>query len=259
MVTPRSSAIAASVSAIWPAMDARSTLLSGRRCRFCSIRDRDSRSSTRRDIRRTCSPMMPRKRSCAAGSLRAGPCRVSTKPSNDASGVRNSWLALATKSTRIRSMRRVSVVSRKVTSRASGISRPSGATWTSNCLSTGTRVSQFRVAWRSCRAARRASKISGARTVRETGSPSRIPGNSDRAGLFAQSRRQSPSRAKAASGRASTQRARIVTASVMADTGQAVTRRRPLCRRDGSSPRATASSGECSHLRRAVPARARRA
>ena len=42
-------------------------------------------------------------------SFRAGPCSVSMKPSSEASGVRSSWLALATKSTRISSSRRASV------------------------------------------------------------------------------------------------------------------------------------------------------
>ena len=59
--------------------------------------------------------MMARKRARAAASSRAGPCSVSTKPSSEASGVRSSWLALATKSARIRSTRRASVRSRKVT------------------------------------------------------------------------------------------------------------------------------------------------
>ena len=42
--------------------------------------------------------MMPRNFSRAASSSFAGPCSVSMKPSTEASGVRNSWLALATKS-----------------------------------------------------------------------------------------------------------------------------------------------------------------
>ena len=53
--------------------------------------------------------MMPRKRSRAAGSSRAGPCSVSMKPVSAASGVRSSWLALATKSARISSTRRIGV------------------------------------------------------------------------------------------------------------------------------------------------------
>ncbi len=77
------------------------------------MRDNDSKSSMSRVIRCACWRMMSRKRSRAAGSLRAGPCRVSTKPSSDASGVRSSWLALATKSVRMASRRRADVRSRK--------------------------------------------------------------------------------------------------------------------------------------------------
>src|SRR5438128_11808926 len=45
--------------------------------------------------------MMARKRSRAAGCSRADPRSVSMNPDNAASGVRSSWLALATKSARI--------------------------------------------------------------------------------------------------------------------------------------------------------------
>ena len=58
--------------------------------------------------------MMSRNWSRAAASLRAGPRRVSMKPAIDASGVRSSWLALAMKSARIRSMRRDSLWSLKI-------------------------------------------------------------------------------------------------------------------------------------------------
>ncbi len=60
--------------------------------------------------------MMPRKRTRASGSSRAGPCSVSTKPRRDASGVRSSWLALATKSARIWASLSCSVRSRNVIS-----------------------------------------------------------------------------------------------------------------------------------------------
>ena len=50
------------------------------------------------------------------GSSRAGPCSVSMKPDSAASGVRSSWLALATKSARISSTRRSGVRSWNVIS-----------------------------------------------------------------------------------------------------------------------------------------------
>ena len=62
-------------------------------------------------MRSACSAMMPRKRSRAAASSRAGPRRVSMKPARPAIGVLSSWLALATKSARMRSARRSAVVS----------------------------------------------------------------------------------------------------------------------------------------------------
>ena len=80
--------------------------VSGRRWALSSMRESDSRSSIRRAMRVACACMMPRKRSRAAGSSRAGPCSVSMKPESAASGVRSSWLALATKSARISSTRR---------------------------------------------------------------------------------------------------------------------------------------------------------
>jgi len=54
-------------------------------------------------MRCACSAMMPRKRAWAGGSSAAGPRSVSMKPIRLVSGVRSSWLALATKSARIRS------------------------------------------------------------------------------------------------------------------------------------------------------------
>ena len=71
--------------------------------------------------------MMTRKRSRACASSRAGPCRVSMKPESDASGVRSSWLALATKSARISSTRRSGVRSWKVISTRSRPARPASA------------------------------------------------------------------------------------------------------------------------------------
>ena len=80
------------------------------------MRDSDSRSSISRAMRVACARMMPRKRSRAAASSLAGPCSVSMKPDSAASGVRSSWLALATKSTRISSTRRSGVWSWNVIS-----------------------------------------------------------------------------------------------------------------------------------------------
>ena len=93
------------------------------------MRERESRSSTRRDIRLACSAMIERNRSRAALSSRAGPRSVSIKPNSVASGVRSSWLAFATKSCRMRSLRLVAVMSVKVTTAAApsevgGRSRP---------------------------------------------------------------------------------------------------------------------------------------
>ena len=86
--------------AIW----ARSAVPVGRTCSLISMRDSDSRSSIRRRMRSACWRMRPRNRVRAASSLRAAPCMVSMKPDSEASGVRSSWLALATKSARMRSI-----------------------------------------------------------------------------------------------------------------------------------------------------------
>ena len=67
--------------------------------------------------------MMPRKRCCAGGSSAAGPRSVSMKPISDASGVRSSWLTLATKSARMRSTARSRERSDSTTTR--GRHRPS--------------------------------------------------------------------------------------------------------------------------------------
>ena len=65
------------------------------------------------------------------------------KPDKAASGVRNSWLALATKSARISSTRRSGVRSWKVSSTRSGRSKPgsrlTGITIASNQRSSGPR------------------------------------------------------------------------------------------------------------------------
>ena len=107
--TSRSRASVCKPSATWRTIGTRSTGVSGRRCARSSMRDSDSRSSISRAMRQACACMMPRKRSRAAGSSRAGPCSVSMKPVSAASGVRSSWLTLATKSARISSTRRIGV------------------------------------------------------------------------------------------------------------------------------------------------------
>ena len=107
--TSRSRASVCRLSATWRMMPTRSTGLSGRRCALSSMRESDSRSSISRAMRVACACMIGRKRSRAAVSSRAEPCRVSMKPDSAASGVRSSWLALATKSARISSTRRSGV------------------------------------------------------------------------------------------------------------------------------------------------------
>ena len=98
-------------------------------------------------MRVACACMMRRKRSRALASSRAEPCKVSMKPDSAASGVRSSWLALATKSARISSTRRSGVRSWNVISTRSGrarlASRRTGVTITSNQRSTGTRSEIF--------------------------------------------------------------------------------------------------------------------
>jgi hypothetical protein len=138
---PRSLATVCKVSMTCRMIACSSTGVSGRMCSFNSMRESESKSSISRAMRRACPSMMPRKRSRAEGSSRAGPCSVSMKPDNAASGVRSSWLALATKSTRICSTRRYGVRSRKVSSKRGVRAFPAdsavGVTCTSYQRSTG--------------------------------------------------------------------------------------------------------------------------
>ncbi len=95
-------------------------------------------------MRVACPCMMARNLARAAGSSLAVPCKVSMKPSSAASGVRSSWLALATKSARISSTRRSGVRSLNVISRMSERPSPAVASFTgvtkaSNQRSSGTR------------------------------------------------------------------------------------------------------------------------
>ena len=145
-------------------------------------------------MRRPCSRMMARNFSRARASSRAGPCNVSTKPSSEARGVRNSWLALAMKSTRMRSTRRASVRSRRVSSAApiSPVEAGSGATQTSNRRSTGTRSLHSTVsALPFAITRRRLSRTSGARRASTSGSPIFIAGSSAWAGSLAADSRPS--------------------------------------------------------------------
>ena len=112
--TPRSFASVCSASTTCRTTDRRSTGLSGRKCALSSIRESESRSSISRAMRVACDSIILRKRARAAGSSRAEPFNVSMKPEKAASGVRNSWLALATKSARISSTRRKGDRSRNV-------------------------------------------------------------------------------------------------------------------------------------------------
>ena len=100
-----------------------------------SMRESDSRSSTRRAMRAASSAMISRNCSRAFGSCLAGPRRVSMKPWIEASGVLISWLALATKSERIRSIITCSVCSRSAISTPWPPSpRSTGSMRALNCL-----------------------------------------------------------------------------------------------------------------------------
>ncbi len=95
-------------------------------------------------MRVACPCMMARNLARATGSSLAVPCKVSMKPSSAASGVRNSWLALAMKSARISSTRRSGVRSLNVISRISAcpsstLASLTGVTKASNQRSSGTR------------------------------------------------------------------------------------------------------------------------
>ena len=174
--------------------------MSGCICSVSSMRESDSRSSIRRAMRVACVFMMARKRSRAVTSSRAGPCSVSMKPESAASGVRSSWLALATKSTRISSTRRSGVRSCSTSSMSPAVP-DSGATCAANQRSTGTRCenstrrgSPLAAAWRT------ASTISGMRSASDRGWPRASAGAIVRAAVLATIKRASRSSTIAASG-----------------------------------------------------------
>ena len=170
------------------------------------MRDSDSRSSISRAMRVACPCMMARNLSRAARSFLAGPCNVSMKPSSAASGVRNSWLALAMKSARISSTRRSGVRSLNVISRMSA--RPSGVfanltgvTKASNQRSSGTRSkNSTRCGVRLAAARRIASTNSGMRKVMRAGSPRRRDGAIEDAAALKAMTRPSRSSTIAATG-----------------------------------------------------------
>ena len=116
-----------------------------------------------------------------AGSLRAGPSSVSMKPVSEASGVRSSWLALATKSARMRAIARRSETSSKVTR----MKPPRLAGRRERAQRHGIDVRRLarlveldRAARRPASASSSASAISGQRKVSVKGSPGRVAGKS---------------------------------------------------------------------------------
>ena len=96
----------------------------GRTRSSASTRLSDMRSATSRLIRPASRSITARKRSRAAGSSRAAPLSVSMKPIRAVSGVRSSWLTLATKSRRLRIASSSGVTSSKVTATPPGIPPP---------------------------------------------------------------------------------------------------------------------------------------
>ena len=132
-------------------------------------------------MRQACACMMPRNRSRAAGSSRAGPCRVSMKPVSAASGVRSSWLTLATKSARISSTRRIGERSWTVmTTTPVRVPPPASAAGEMNASEKrveGNRdENSIRCALSVRMAERIASTSSGMRSAIEAGSPRRSAG-----------------------------------------------------------------------------------
>jgi hypothetical protein len=104
-------ATGASASTTRATIGSTSTGSVGTACSLASIRDSESRSETSRVIRRASPSMISRKRRRAGSSSRAGPSSVSMNPDSEASGVRSSWLTLATKSARSLSAFRSAVTS----------------------------------------------------------------------------------------------------------------------------------------------------
>ena len=96
------------------------------------------------------------------------------KPASEASGVRSSWLALATKSTRTRSALRRSLVSSTMSTINS--ESASGANHASNQRSVGTRSENSTRSGGPPRATRsKAARRSGTRRRKVSASPSRMP------------------------------------------------------------------------------------
>src|SRR5215831_5765734 len=204
--TPRSRASVCSASATWRTIGARSTWVSGCTCALSSMRDSDRRSSISRAMRVACAFMMSRKRSRACASLRAEPCSVSMKPDSEASGVRSSWLALATKSARISSTRLSGVRSCRVTNTSSrrpaiASARATGTMNASDQRSDGT-FSKNSTRWVSpvSTALRTASMMSGMRSAIDSGVPRVSAGATTRAAAFEATTKPRRSSAMTASG-----------------------------------------------------------
>ena len=132
------------------------------------------------------------------------------KPDSAASGVRSSWLALATKSARISSTRRNGVRSRNAISTMPAgrpASAGSGITATSYQRSAGTR-SKNSTRWvvPLARTRRMASRISGLRRASDTGSPRRSAGAIAAAWALKATTSPPPSSATTGSGRPASSR-----------------------------------------------------
>ena len=123
---PRWAARNSSAAATLSSTGLSATCAVGATCSLSSMRDNDNKSSTSRAMRPACSCIIPRNRSRAAASSRAGPRNVSIKPSRVESGVFSSCPALAMKSARISSARFSAVMScRLITAAAPSSDGPS--------------------------------------------------------------------------------------------------------------------------------------
>ena len=120
-------------------------------------------------------------------SWRAGPRRVSMKPWIEASGVRISWLALATKSDRIRSIISCSVCSRSASKAPRRRSpRSSGSIRAANCLVRSLLgVNETLLAEVPASAAVAAARTPGSRRIRASGRSGAVASKLRRAAALA--------------------------------------------------------------------------
>ncbi len=132
-----------------------------------STRLSDNRSFTKRSIRPASPDMMPKNRSVAAESLRAGPCKVSINPKRAVRGVRNSWLTLATKSRRIWLTCCWWVISSKLTSTAWPAAELTCAQLTIKVVSCAPSLVKYWV-WRGVASCRQSSIVSNTAGWRNT-------------------------------------------------------------------------------------------